>query len=54
MAIAMRKRMLELQDVWRASGIEKPVAKRRSPARLGAIRVSTEFFVSKWANLSAP
>jgi class 3 adenylate cyclase/phosphoglycerate-specific signal transduction histidine kinase len=25
MAIAMRKRMLELQDVWRASGIEKPL-----------------------------
>jgi class 3 adenylate cyclase/phosphoglycerate-specific signal transduction histidine kinase len=25
MAIAMRKRMLELHDVWRASGIEKPL-----------------------------
>jgi adenylate cyclase len=25
MAIAMRKRMLELQEVWRASGIEKPL-----------------------------
>jgi class 3 adenylate cyclase/phosphoglycerate-specific signal transduction histidine kinase len=25
MAIAMRKRMLELRDVWRASGIEKPL-----------------------------
>jgi class 3 adenylate cyclase len=25
MAIAMRKRMLELQDVWRTSGIEKPL-----------------------------
>ena len=25
MAIAMRKRMRELQDVWRASGIEKPL-----------------------------
>ena len=25
MAIAMRKRMLELQHVWRASGIEKPL-----------------------------
>jgi len=25
MAIAMRKRMLDLQDVWRASGIEKPL-----------------------------
>jgi class 3 adenylate cyclase/phosphoglycerate-specific signal transduction histidine kinase len=28
MAIAMRKRMLELQDVWRASGIEKPLQSR--------------------------
>jgi class 3 adenylate cyclase/phosphoglycerate-specific signal transduction histidine kinase len=28
MAIAMRKRMLELQDVWRASGIEKPLQGR--------------------------
>jgi adenylate cyclase len=28
MAIAMRKRMLELQDVWRASGIEKPLQAR--------------------------
>ena len=25
MAIAMRKRMRELQDVWRASGIERPL-----------------------------
>ncbi|HET9244248.1 MAG TPA: PAS-domain containing protein, partial [Xanthobacteraceae bacterium] len=28
MAIAMRKRMLELQDVWRASGIENPLQAR--------------------------
>src|SRR5262249_57113044 len=28
MATAMRKRMLELQDVWRASGIEKPLQSR--------------------------
>src|SRR5262249_42182008 len=28
MAIAMRKRMLELQDVWRAAGIEKPLQSR--------------------------
>jgi class 3 adenylate cyclase/HAMP domain-containing protein len=28
MAIAMRKRMLELQDVWRASGIENPLEAR--------------------------